>query len=106
MTKLVDKAAQPVTAVCAKLFAWHKQLKTVIGEMSELDRIHVPVFVKIEGGLGIQVISSKSGICTEWIVTQKHYTEGELTHWTLIPTASTLQCAMGLRGWNMTIFND
>lgn len=95
-------------AISTKQLDFNKATNSFVAEISDFG--HGFNFCQIyhdSADQGLKLISHKTGHEADFVVSREFRdTEGELTHYELVPTAAAIRHNRGLCGVKMVIFND
>lgn len=99
-------AALPLRPFNVNNICCNKDKKYFVADITDLGSRFVLLYDDaIDEGLALW--NPRTGVQTVWYVADStHDHEGDLTGWTLKPTAETLRKTPNLEGWTFTVFND
>lgn len=97
----------PLSILPVERFTWHAPTRTFCAEASDFNDLCGAVKRIYSDACDVGLaIRGRDGRVATFYLSEEHTREGDITHWTFLPTAEALRIAPRLTGVKVEIFND
>lgn len=91
----------------SSIFSYHNDSKTFVADISDLGNTPFTRSLRSQYGLGMAIVSAKTGIIAQFAATDiVRDEEREIVKWVFSPTSATLHACPELTGVTACVYND